>query len=137
MIVFSCLFVFLHSCSVFLCRSSAESGRTTSWTPHAHTPYLVDDTISGLMEKRPKLSHHSSIDLMSGEKCHGFVLMISQSSGGGLLTKDGRSFPEEGRLPIPLVLRCRWRFADNQRTMRLLCAADTKSVAITFTFTLH
>lgn len=40
-------------------------------------------------------------------------------------------------LLVPLIFECCWRFADNRRTMRLRCAAETKSVTITFTFTLH
>lgn len=34
------------------------------------------------MKNRPKLSHHSLIDLMPGQKCHLIVLMISQSLRG-------------------------------------------------------
>lgn len=54
----------------------------------------------------------------------------------GLLQYRWMAF-SRGKLLFPPILECCWIFADNQRTMRSHCAADTKSVAITFTFTLH
>lgn len=56
---------------------------------------------------------------------------------GGSFSRDGWPFGEQGSLLLPLVLGGCWSFADNQRKMWFRRTADTKSAAITFTFTLH
>lgn len=55
---------------------------------------------------------------------------LSILKGAPSLKTDGRFHKREG---FPSLSS----FADNQRTMRLRCATDTKSAAIKFTCTLH
>lgn len=134
-------FLFLHFCIWFFLAEAQQNCRHLEGSHHGYhmhmqhilllcSSFWIDEkqrqTITSLLDwphVRRQVSPHCLDDLS--------ILKGSPSGEMDAL------FPEEGSLLVPLIFECCWRFADNRRTMRLRCAAETKSVTITFPFPLH
>lgn len=131
---------FLHL--IFLRRSSAEPW-TLEESHHgyhiqhaAHTAYVVAMLLFLVRWKTDPNYHITPWLISCQDRSVTSLSWWSLNSQRVSFSRDGWPFPEEGSLLV-LILECCWSFAGNQRTMRLHCAADTKSATITFTFTLH